>query len=99
MEPTADRNDRSEAAEARRLLHAAVGARIRDIRLSRDLGQAECARGAGIDTSSLFRIERTGQNLTVETLARLALSLGVPMEELLTGVYPDPGIIERRTRG
>ncbi|GGB39652.1 hypothetical protein GCM10011380_31460 [Sphingomonas metalli] len=87
------------AEDARRALQAAVGDRVRAVRAERGIGQAECARGAGIDTSSMFRIEKGGQNLTVETLARLALSLGVGMDELVAGVEPDPAIIEPRSRG
>lgn len=87
------------ADAARRALHADVGARIREVRTKLRVGQAECARGAGIDTSSLFRIEKGGQNLTVDTLARVALSLGVGMDELLLGVAPDAALIALRSRG
>ena len=85
-------------AAARRMLHAEVGECVRRARTKAGLGQAECARAAGIDTSSMFRIEKTGQNLTVETLARLALAIGVPMNELLIGVMPDPAILDPRSR-
>ena len=81
-------------AAAKRSLHAEIGECIRRARLESGLGQAECARIAGIDTSSMFRIEKSGQNLTVETLAKLALAIGVPMHELLIGVVPDPGILD-----
>lgn len=84
---------------ARRALYAEVGRRIREVREGLDVGQAECARGAEIDTSSMFRIESGSQNLTIDTLARLALSLGVPMEDLLSGVEPDPLLVAPRTRG
>lgn len=83
---------------ARRMLHAEVGECVRRARIAAGLGQAECARAAGIDTSSMFRIEKTGQNLTVETLARLALAIGVPINELLIGVMPDPAILDPRSR-
>lgn len=85
-------------AQARRQLHVAIGERILEIRSTIGLGQAECARGAGIDTSSMYRIEKGQQNLTAETLARIALSLGVSMEELLVGVQPDPAICATRSR-
>jgi transcriptional regulator with XRE-family HTH domain len=95
---TSAKTDTTVAGAARRNLHAAIGERIRGVRIANGLAQAECARNAGIDTSSLFRIEKGGQNLTVETLARVALSIGVGMDELLVGVDPDPAIIEARTR-
>ncbi|VVT29906.1 hypothetical protein SPHINGO391_510193 [Sphingomonas aurantiaca] len=90
---------RTAADSARETLHADVGQRIRSVRKGLGVGQAECARGAGIDVSSMFRIEKTGQNLTVETLARLAIALGVTMDELLLGIVPDPDLIEPRNRG
>lgn len=94
-----DGTTRPAALLARADLHAAIGLRIRALRSERGVGQAECARGAGIDTSSMFRIEKGQQNLTVETLGRVALSLGVGMEELVSGVEPDPALIEPRSRG
>nr|WP_249341709.1 helix-turn-helix transcriptional regulator [Sphingomonas sp. 3P27F8] len=94
-----DRKRGGPADAARRALHADVGERIRAVRTGLGIGQAECARGAGIDVSSLFRIEKTGQNLTVETLARLALALGVGMDVLLSGVKPGSDLVERRSRG
>ena len=90
--------DATEAEAARRALHVALGERIVDVRKRVGIGQAECARGAGIDVSSMFRIERGGQNLTVETLARIAIALGVPLDELVIGIDPDPALVEPRTR-
>ena len=86
------------AEAARRALHADLGERIVAIRKRLGVGQAECARGAGIDVSSMFRIEKGGQNLTVETLARIAISLGVALDELVIGIEPDSGMIEPRSR-
>lgn len=91
--------DGTAAEAARQTLQANVGSRIRSVRKRLGVGQAECARGAGIDVSSLFRIEKTGQNLTLETLGRLAIALGVTMDELVMGVVPDPDLIEPRKRG
>ncbi len=90
---------RTSADVARDMLQSEVGQRIRLVRKGLGVGQAECARRAGIDVSSMFRIEKTGQNLTVETLARLAISLGVSMDELLLGIVPDPDLVEPRSRG
>jgi DNA-binding XRE family transcriptional regulator len=90
--------DASEADAARRALNVALGERIVAVRKRVGVGQAECARGAGIDVSSMFRIERGGQNLTVETLARIAIALGVPLDELVIGIEPDPALVEPRSR-
>jgi hypothetical protein len=46
------------AEAARRALHADLGERIVAIRKGLGVGQAERARGAGIDVSSMFRIEK-----------------------------------------
>jgi transcriptional regulator with XRE-family HTH domain len=94
-----DHEPEDPAADARRRLHGAIGDRIRDVRTRLGVGQAECARGAGIDTSSMFRIEKGSQNVTAETLARLAVSLGVTIDELLLGVEADPDLVVPRTRG
>lgn len=90
--------DVTEAEAARRALQVALGERIVDIRKRAGVGQAECARGAGIDKSSMFRIEQGDQNLTVETLARIAIALGVPLDELVIGIEPDPALVKRRNR-
>jgi len=88
----------SLATAARAELQRAVGKHIAETRIALDIGQAECARAAGIDTSSMFRIESGTQNLTLDTLARVSLALGVPMSRLVEGVAPDPAIIELRSR-
>jgi DNA-binding XRE family transcriptional regulator len=86
------------AEAARRALYVEAGARIRSVRKELGVTQVECARGAFIDASSVFRIETGAQNWTLDTLARIALSLGVGMDVLLTGVMPDPDLLEPRIR-
>lgn len=86
------------AEQALAALQVSVGARIRDVRTALKVGQAECARGAGIDKSSLFRIEKGDQNLTLDTLGRIALSLEVSMDELLIGVEPSYALLKPRSR-
>ncbi|MEG8016064.1 helix-turn-helix domain-containing protein [Sphingomonas sp. 22R3R2A-7] len=88
-----------DAKAARMALQRAVGARVREIREDLKLGQAQCAEYAGLDKSSMFRGEKGEINFTLDTLGRLALALGVPIDEFLIGVTPDPALIERRTRG
>lgn len=70
----------------RQRLNAAIGERIREVRNGIGMGQAECARDAGIDKSSMFRLESGAQNITVETLARIAHALGVGMDRLVSGI-------------
>lgn len=83
------------AKRARAELQSAVGERVRAVRLERGIGQAECARAAGLDTSSLFRLEKGDQNATVETLGRIALVLGVELIDLVAGVSIDAALIDR----
>ncbi|MBI0532035.1 helix-turn-helix domain-containing protein [Sphingomonas sp. TX0522] len=85
-------------ADARRRLQVDVGARVRAVRTRLGVGQAECARAAGVDTSSLFRLEKGDQNVTIDMIGRLAVALGVEMDELLVGVRPDPAIVAQRPR-
>lgn len=81
-------------AKARLALQAAVGDRVRRVRLERGIGQAECARDAGLDKSSMYRLEKGDQNVTIDVLARVALVLGVGLDELVLGVPLNPGLIE-----
>lgn len=100
MDDAAGMDEEGRAAEAAlRNLLVELGTRIRDVRKRQGIGQAECARGAAIDVSSMFRIEKGGQKLTVETLARIALSLGVPLDELVSGIEPESGLVAPRGRG
>jgi len=86
------------AASARKALQRDVGLRVRAVRERQGFGQAECARAAGVDTSSLFRLEKGGQNVTIDMLARLAVALDVDMDDLLEGINVDPSIVELRPR-
>lgn len=85
-------------AAATQALNVAVGEQIRRVRMERGIGQAECARAAGLDTSSMFRIEAGKQNLTLQTLGRLAVGLGVSMDRLVSGVVPGADIVVARPR-
>lgn len=60
----------------------ALGERIRDVRVLRRLSQAEVATRAGIHRSRVSQIE-SGQQLSVETLFRLARALDVHPADLL----------------
>lgn len=81
--------------QARRALQLDVGRRVRSIRMGMDMGQAECARAAGMDKSSMWRLEKGEQNVTLDLLARISLALGVGMDELVVGVHPDPALVDQ----
>lgn len=83
----------ADARQARLALQAAIGKRVRDIRIDRGIGQAECAREAGMDKSSMFRLEKGEQNVTIDMLGRIALVLDVELGELVSGIELDPTLI------
>lgn len=58
---------------------AALGARLREHRLARNLAQAELAGMAGISTATLKRIEKSGQ-CSMDAFVRLTKALGLAGE-------------------
>ena len=72
----------TERDEPGQLPFVALGARIRDVRVLRRMSQAEVATRAGIHRTRVSQIE-SGQQLSVETLFRLARALDVHPADLL----------------
>ena len=67
---------------------AALGQRVRALRLQRNITQARLARDAGVSRPTLSVLERSG-SASLETLARVLYALG--RESELGGlVAPDP---------
>jgi transcriptional regulator with XRE-family HTH domain len=62
---------------------ARFGQKLRELRLSRGMSQAELARQSEVTTNYISRLEGGGAAPGIDLVARLALSLGVPMAELL----------------
>ncbi|GAA3378780.1 hypothetical protein GCM10020367_59680 [Streptomyces sannanensis] len=60
----------------------ALGDRIRDTRMWRDMTQEELAEQAGIDRSTVQRLE-AGADAKVSHLLRIALTLNIPVTDLL----------------
>ncbi|MEV4419029.1 XRE family transcriptional regulator [Patulibacter sp. NPDC049589] len=60
-----------------------VRARLRALRTERGLTLAEAARRAGMDPSSLSRLESGARRLTLDHLPVLARALGVTVDDLL----------------
>ncbi len=67
-----------------------VGRRIRELRKLRGLTQAQVAERANLNTAYYAATEREGSNLTLDTLARLAVALDVPVGELFVFETRDP---------
>ena len=65
-----------------------VGARLRELRLQRNMTQDDLARRAGVSRPTVGSLERRGQG-TIETLARVLYALGRE-RELDALLAPDP---------
>lgn len=61
----------------------AIGERIRAARLQADLTQERLALAIGIDRPSIVEIEAGRRNMTIDTLLRIADTIGVPLAELV----------------
>lgn len=73
-----------------------VGARIRSLRLTRQMSLRELAEEAGIGKGSLSELETGRRNPTLDTLYAVARPLGVPLASLLDDhdgatIASDPG--------
>lgn len=66
----------------------AKGEKIRDLRILAGLTQEKLASTASCDPKTLRRAEHS-ERLDVESLARLAGALGVPLSDIVTGVSQD----------
>jgi transcriptional regulator with XRE-family HTH domain len=64
-------------------LLTALGARIRMIRLTKNLTQNQLAEICNFEKSTMSKIESGQVNISYYTLFRLSLGLGVPMIELV----------------
>ena len=57
-------------------LEVALGGRLRELRVRRNLGQAEVAAAAGVGRRAIYTLE-SGGGSTVETLLRVLKALGI----------------------
>ena len=64
-------------------MRSAVGRRIREWRLKRELSQADVARQAGITQASLSNYENGKRDLPLSTLVGVAGALNVSLGDLL----------------
>jgi transcriptional regulator with XRE-family HTH domain len=70
-------------------LEAALGARIRELRLRANLGQAEVAASAGVGRKAIYSLEK-GSGSTVETLLRVLKALG--LTDPIAALAPAPQV-------
>ena len=66
----------------------ALGLRIRELRNERHMSQEELAFKAGISAAHLGQIERALKNPTIDTVAKIAAAMGVPITTFFTEEQP-----------
>ncbi len=72
------------------------GDRLRELRLSRGMTQADLAARAAVSTAYVGRLERGGAAAGIDLVARLADALGTSMAELLPSLGPaEPAAVLR----
>ena len=62
-----------------------VGFRIRELRLSRGLTQAQLAESCGLHRTFIGSVERGERNAAILSLRRIAKSLRVPLTDFFSG--------------
>jgi transcriptional regulator with XRE-family HTH domain len=78
---------------------ATIGDRIRRTRINRKLGQVQLARRAGVDKSTVARIELKGSGRT-STVRKLAAALAVTTDEPSGHLKSrEPAGVKRQARG
>ena len=70
-------------------ISAALGDQIRNIRLARNISQAQLAEEAGVTTLTIGRMEK-GLGTTLDTFIRVLTALGI--QQNLTRLLPDPTV-------
>lgn len=73
-----------------------VGRRIRELRTARHMTQQVLAEKAGLNDKHLGVIERTGKNLALTTVVRIAEALEVPVGDLFPRADNDDREVARR---
>ena len=73
-----------------------AGQMILQWRNAKGLTQFEVARRSGVSRPNLSAIEQGARDLTVETLRRIALALGIKAGMIIDGIGPTP-VIEKET--
>ncbi len=63
--------------------YVVIGRRIREIRKSKNLTQAQLAEMSQVEPSNISHIERAATKLSLPTLVRIANALAVSLDELV----------------
>ncbi|MCY3997382.1 MAG: helix-turn-helix transcriptional regulator [Rhodobacter sp.] len=68
----------------------ALGERIEEIRLKRNITQSRLAREAGVSRSTVTRLARKGKGISLDSLIRILKALR--LEDNLGTLLPEPGL-------
>ena len=61
----------------------AIGSKIKSIRISKGLSQAELAKSSSIDRAFLSSVENGKRNISVSALHKISKSLDVSLNEIM----------------
>ena len=70
-----------------------IGKRIRDLRRQKHLSQAKLAELSDCHETYIGQLERGEKNATLETVARIASGLNVPLSRLFEAIGPTEEVI------
>jgi transcriptional regulator with XRE-family HTH domain len=76
-----------------------LGARIKELRLSKNMSQRQLGKNLGVGNSTISSIERGTRNMTVQMLERIAEALDIDMLDLVAfkDEFNIPDIIKETT--
>lgn len=63
-----------------------LGARIRNMRVQRNMSQEDLAEHSGLHRTYIGMVERGERNITLHNYARIVLALGASMEDFFRGL-------------
>ena len=67
-----------------------IGNRIKSLRSSRKLSQAQVAEASGVSSKYLGEVERGEANISIELIGRIARALSVPMTDIMEHEHERP---------
>jgi transcriptional regulator with XRE-family HTH domain len=79
--------------------YRAVAERITAVREQHGLRQEDVARRTGMNRSYIARVEAGAENLSLQTLSRFAIGIGVNPSVFLDGLEADPEALKGTRRG
>ena len=76
-------------------LLVAVADRIEELRAARGMDPADLARAANVSLQYLWRLRKGAMNLSLRSISRFSIALGVTMADLLEGIEADPATLQK----